>query len=81
MSSKRADSPLTAEERRQAVATILARGVLRVPSPRYAAGTGPRQNSPDFPPEGLEVLGKPSRFTTSRMAPFKNHSLSISLHI
>jgi hypothetical protein len=58
MSTQSASSPLTGEQRRQAVAAILARGVLRYHRRIRRLDSGPGENSPDSSPEGLEVLGE-----------------------
>ena len=62
------DSDLTANERREAVAAILARGVLRHHRRIGRLGSGPGENSPDFSPEGLEVLGETRLSVSERTA-------------
>jgi hypothetical protein len=61
------DSDLTANERREAVAAILARGVLRHHRRIGRLGSGPGETSPDFSHEGLEVLGE-TRLSVSERA-------------
>jgi len=55
MQNLRVNSDLTANERREAVAAILARGVLRHHRRIGRLDSDPGEN---FSPEGLEVLGK-----------------------
>ena len=52
------DSHLTAEQRRRAVAAILARGVLRYHRRMRRLESGHGKNCSDSSPEGLEVLGE-----------------------
>ena len=59
MSTKSVSSSLTAEQRRHAIAAILARGVLRYHRRIRRLDSGPGENFPDFSPGGLEVLGEP----------------------
>ena len=58
MSTQSASVPLTAEQRCQAVAAILARGVLRYHRHIRPPDSGPGENSPDSSPGGLEVLAE-----------------------
>jgi len=58
MPNLRVNSDLTAPQRREAVAAILARGVLRHHRRLGRLDSGPGENPLDFSPEGLEVLGK-----------------------
>lgn len=58
---------LTAEQRLHAVATILARGVLRYHRSIGRLDNGPSKISSEFSPEGLEVLGK-TRLSVSQRA-------------
>jgi hypothetical protein len=56
MSTQDTSSPLTAEQRRQAVAAILARGVVRCHRRMRQLDSAHGENSPDFSPGCLEVL-------------------------
>ena len=58
MSTQNTSSPLTAEQRHQAVAAILARGVLRYHRRIMRLDSGPGEIFPDSSPGGLEVLGE-----------------------
>ena len=62
------DSDLTAKQRRQAVAAILARGVLRYHRRIGRLDSGPAENFPDFSHEGLEVLGETRLSVSERTA-------------
>lgn len=52
------DPDMSPEQRRRAVAVILARGVLRYHRRIHQLESGHPQNSPDSSPDGLEVLGE-----------------------
>jgi len=67
MPNLRVNSDLTAPQRREAIAAILARGVLRHHRRIGRLDSGPRDNPPDFSPEGLEVLGKTRRSVSERI--------------
>ena len=58
MSTQSASVSLTAEQRCQAVAAILARGVLRYHRRMRQLESAHGENSPDSSPGGLEVLEK-----------------------
>ncbi len=66
MTSMIASSSMTPEQRRQAVAAILARGVLRYHRRTTRLESGRGENSLDSSPEGLEVLGKPRLSVSER---------------
>ena len=67
MPNVNATSKLTAQQRLQAVAAILARGVLRYHRHIGRLESRPGEISLDSPPEGLEFLG-PSRLSVSGRA-------------
>jgi hypothetical protein len=52
------DSEMTPEQRRRAVAVILARGVLRYHRRISRLESGQPKNSPESSPDGLEVFGE-----------------------
>ena len=68
MTSMIANSSVTAEQRRHAVAAILARGVLRYHRRMRQMDSARGENSPDSSPGGLEVLGKPRLSVSERTA-------------
>lgn len=52
------DPDISPEQRRRAVAVILARGVLRYHRRMHQLEPGRPENLPDSSPDGLEVLGE-----------------------
>ena len=67
MPKAKPDSEMSPEQRRRAVAVILARGVLRYHRRISRLDSGQPKNSPDSSPGGLEVLGE-TRLTVSQRA-------------
>lgn len=67
MPNVNATSNLTAKQRLQAVAAILARGVLRYHRHIGRLNACPGEISPDSSPEDLEVLGE-TRLSVSQRA-------------
>lgn len=65
MPIKMAISDMTAEQRRHAIATILARGVLRYHRRIRRLDPCPDEKRPETAPEGLEVSGR-KRLSVSR---------------
>lgn len=65
MPIKTAISDMTAEQRRHAIATILARGVLRYHRRIRRLDSGPDEEKPETPTHGLEVSGR-KRLSVSR---------------
>ena len=66
MPTQSTNSLLTAEQRCHAVAAILARGVLRYHRRMRQLDSTRGENSPDFSPGGLEVLGNPRLSVSER---------------
>ncbi len=61
------DSNLSAEQRRQAVTAILARGILRYHRRLGRLGSGPSEDLSGFSHEGLEVLDETRLTFTKRV--------------
>jgi hypothetical protein len=58
MPKAKPNSDMSPEQRRRAVAVILARGVLRYHRRMHQLEVGQPKNLPDSSPAGLEVLGE-----------------------
>ncbi len=65
MPIKTAIPDMTAEQRRHAIATILAGGVLRYHRRIRRLGSGPDEKMPETSPQGLEVSTR-KRLSVSR---------------